>query len=189
LKDPDDPEVQTFSRSSSPTELLFGPAQLAAVLILLGLYRFKTEEAAVLIAALVGDLVAPVVGALFGRHDYQMPFFSSQKTMEGSLCGVFLGTCSSVYFFLYCFAVPFLPLRVVLIYAGLAAVVEGSAPAGLDNLAVPLILTLSKDRVRSFLDTWIGNDAATLLQAGHNNGTVASAAVSSTLDDVAAGTG
>jgi hypothetical protein len=120
-----------------------------------------------------------------------MPFFSSQKTMEGSLCGVFLGTCSSVYFFLYCFAQPFLPLRVVLIYAGLAAVVEGSAPAGLDNLAVPLILILSKDRVRSFLDTWIGDEAATL-QAGHNNGTVASAAVaavvSSTLDDVAAGT-
>lgn len=193
MKDPDDTEVQTFSRSSAPTELLFGPAQLAAVLILLGLYRFKTEEAAVLTAALVGDLVAPVVGALFGRHDYQMPFFSSQKTMEGSLCGVFLATCSSVYFFLYCFAQPFLPLRVVLIYAGIAAVVEGTAPAGLDNLAVPLILTLSKDRVRSFLDTWIGcEEAAILHQAGHNNnGTVASAAaeaVSSTLGDVAAGT-
>jgi dolichol kinase len=183
LKDPEDPEVQSFSRSCSPTELLFGPAQYALVLIILGLYRFKSEEAAVLIAALVGDVMAPVIGAIFGRHDYQMPF-SSQKTMEGSLCGVFLGTCSSVYFFLYCFGLQLLPLRVVLAYAGIAAVVEGSAPASMDNLAVPLILTLSKNRVRSFLGTFIGETLVQSLQAETGSNASAAAAVSSTLGDL-----
>lgn len=151
--------MQTFSRACSPAELLFGPVQFALVLIFLGLNRFITEDAAVLTAALVGDLIAPVIGAVFGRHDYHMPF-SSQKTMEGSLCGVFLGTCSFLYFFLYCFGLQLLPLRVVLAYAGIAAVVEGSAPNSMDNLAVPVVLMLSIDRVRSFLDTFIGDTLA-----------------------------
>lgn len=153
MKDPEDFEVETYA--CSPTELLFGPVQFALVLIFLGLHRFVTEDAAILTASLVGDLVAPVIGAVFGRHDYHMPC-SVQKTMEGSLCGVFLGTCSSTYFFLYMFGLQLLPLRVVLAYAGIAAVVEGSAPNGMDNLAVPLVLMLSIDRVRSFLDTVIG---------------------------------
>lgn len=98
----------------------------------------------------VGDAIAPMVGSLFGRHVYQMPLAQS-KTMEGSVCGVFLGTCWASYFFLYCLGIPFLPLHIVLAYAGIAAIVEGTAPANMDNLVVPVLLHFSMDRVQQWL--------------------------------------
>jgi dolichol kinase len=140
-----------MSRSSSPSELLFGPVQFVAVLVFLGLYRFMTDEAAIVTAALgIGDAMAPIAGNLYGRHVYQMPL-ASPKTMEGSVCGVFLGTCSSSYFFLYCLGIPFLPLRIVLAYAGIAAMVEGTAPGNMDNLVVPIVIHFSMDRVQRWL--------------------------------------
>jgi len=154
LKDPEDVEVQTLSRSSSPSELLFGPLQFAAVLVVLGLYRFQTTEAAVVTAAVgMGDACAPVIGSWFGRHPYQMPL-ASQKTMEGSVCGVFMGSCSATYFFLFCLRIrPFLPLRLVLAYAGIAAVVEGTCADYIDNLAVPIAIHFSMDnRVEQWLE-------------------------------------
>jgi phytol kinase len=150
-KDPNDIEVQTLSRSSVPSELLFGPFQYMALLVGLGLYRFMTDEAAIIMAAVgIGDAVAPMVGSFYGRHVYQMPF-APIKTMEGSVCGVFLGTCSASYFFLYGLGRPFLPLRIILAYAGIAALVEGTTPGHMDNLAVPIILHFSMDRVIQWL--------------------------------------
>jgi dolichol kinase len=150
-KDPEDSEVQTMSISSSPSELLFGPSLFCSVMVFLGMYKFMTEEAAIILAAVgSGDAVAPIIGCLYGRHVYRMPL-GPQKTMEGSVCGVFIGTVSATYFFSYCLGVPLLPLRIVLAYAGIAAVVEGTAPGNMDNLAVPLALHFSMDRVQKWL--------------------------------------
>lgn len=154
MKDPEDVDVQSLSLSSSPSELLFGPVQFAAVFVILGLYRFQTAEAAVVTAAIgIGDAIAPVIGGWFGRHRYQMPL-ASQKTMEGSVCGVFMGSCSATYFFLFCLRIrPFLPLRLVLAYATIAAVVEGTCPGYTDNLAVPIAIHFSMEsRVEQWLD-------------------------------------
>lgn len=144
--------MQTLSRSSSPSELLGGPVQWAGVLVLLGLYRFMTEEAAIVMAAMgIGDALAPLAGSLYGRHVYQMPL-APPKTMEGSVCGVFLGTCLASYGFVYGLGiVPLVPLRLVLIYAGIAAIVEGTTPGHVDNLSVPVVLHLSMERVRQWL--------------------------------------
>ena len=136
----------------------FGPAVYAAVLVVLGLYRFMTAEAAVIVAAVgVGDTLAPLVGINFGRHVYHMPLTNS-KTMEGSVVGVFLGTCAGCYFLLYTMGIALLPLRIVLAYAGIAAMVEGSSPETLDNVMVPLALHFSMDRVQAVLGNWTKMD-------------------------------
>lgn len=145
--------MQTLSNSASPSELLFGPSQFAAVLVFLGLYRFQTHQAAVVVAACgIGDAMAPIFGEWFGRHPYQMPL-ASQKTMEGSVCGVFMGSCSASYFFLFFLGIrPFLPLRLVMAYGAIAAMVEGSCPDYMDNLAVPVALICSMARIEQLLD-------------------------------------
>lgn len=151
MRDPDDEEVQILSRSSSPTELLLGPLQLYGIMIWLGLTRFRSEESAILIAAIgIGDGIAPWIGKEFGRHLYHMPF-AQPKTMEGSVVGVFLGTVVGCYFFYWVFQIPFLPLRIFLAYAAIAAVVEGTAPSHMDNLLVAVVLHLSIDRVQAWL--------------------------------------
>ena len=152
-KDPDhDVEVQALSRSSSPSELLWGPVQLTAVLIYLGLYHFMTTPAVVLAAALgVGDgWAAPLIGTHYGRHVYHVPL-GSRKSMEGSVVGVLLGTVSGCYLYLYLTGLPLLPLRVLLSYGAIAALVEGTAPANIDNFAISVVLLFSMDRVEQWL--------------------------------------
>ena len=140
------------SSCSSPSELLFGPLQLAAVFVWLGLNRFQTQEAAIVAAALgVGDgLLAPLVGLQYGRHRYTMPL-SDPKTMEGSLVGVFLGTCIGIYLFLPLMGLPLLPLRIVLVYAVLAAVAEGGSPGQVDNLMIPVVMLFSASKIQELL--------------------------------------
>ena len=151
MKDPEDTEVQNLSQSSSPTDLLFGPLQSCLVLIWLGLYRFMTEEASILAAAMgLGDTVAPMIGKRFGRHVYRMPL-ASQKTMEGTIVGVFLGTVCGCYLYLYLLGIPLLPLRMILAYGGIAAMVEGTAVSKLDNLVVPMALHFSIGKVQEWL--------------------------------------
>jgi CDP-diglyceride synthetase len=150
-KDPDDEEVQMMSRSSSPSELLLGPFQLCLVLIWLGFTQFMGEEAALILAAIgIGDGVSPWIGVHYGRHVHRMPF-SMPKTMEGSVCGVFLGTIAGSYAYMYMLGMPLLPLRIVLAVSAIAAVVEGTAPANMDNLILPLVMHLSVDRVKAWL--------------------------------------
>lgn len=151
-KDPDDTEVQALSRSSSPSELLWGPMQFTGILVYLGLYHFMTARAAILIAALaVGDSgAAPLIGSLYGRHVYQMPL-AARKSMEGSVVGVFLGTVAGIYIFFYLLGFDVLPLRLVLSYGAIAAIVEATSPSGLDNLILSTVLHFSIDRI----DDWL----------------------------------
>jgi len=63
LKDPNDIDVRTMSRSSSPNELLHGPLQFTVFMMWVGLNRFMTIEGAILVAALgIGDGIAAIVG-------------------------------------------------------------------------------------------------------------------------------
>ena len=151
-KDPDDVDVQNLSRSSSPSDLLFGPLQLCTIMIYCGLYQFMTQEAAILTAAVgVGDGLAPMIGNLYGRHQYQMPL-ANKKTMEGSIVGVFLGTVAASYVYISMMGIhPIPPLRCVLVYGIVAAIVEGSSPGNFDNLSTALIIHFSLDTI----DEWV----------------------------------
>lgn len=150
LRDPTDADVQNFSLSSSPTELLLGPLLLAGVFLWLTLYQFMTEESAVIAAVSFGDGLAPLIGSRWGRHIYSVPF-SNLKTMEGSVVGVFLGTVFGCYFFLYMMGIPLLPLRMILAYAGIAAVAEGTSPGNLDNVVTSVVLHFSIERVKALM--------------------------------------
>jgi len=150
LRDPNDLEVQALSLSSSPTELLLGPLLLAGVFTWLTLYQFMSEEAAIIAAASFGDALAPLIGSRWGRHLYSVPF-SKLKTMEGSVVGVFLGTVAGCYFYMYMMGIMLLPLRMILAYAGIAAVAEGTAPSNLDNIVTCLVLHFSMERVQQLL--------------------------------------
>lgn len=147
LKDSDDVEVQYFSRSGEvPTELLLGPLQWMLCLIYLGLNHFMEPQAAITVSAIfLGDsALAPLLGETFGRHPYQMPL-ARKKTMEGSLMGVFLGTCIGSYVLLLLMGLEIPPLRNMLVYGLLAAVAEGTTPGNWDNVSIFCILRFVED--------------------------------------------
>ena len=98
----------------------------------------------------VGDGIAPWIGGQYGRHIYRMPL-SRNRTMEGSVVGVFLGTIAASYFYFYVLGLEWWPLRMFLAYAAIAAVTEGTSPGNLDNLLVPIVLHFSMDKVRMWL--------------------------------------
>ncbi|KAG7366081.1 cytidylyltransferase family protein [Nitzschia inconspicua] len=150
LRDPTDLEVQNWSLSSSPSELLLGPVFLAAVFLWLTLYQFMTEEAAIVAAVSFGDALAPLIGSRWGRHLYSVPF-SKFKTMEGSVVGVFLGTIAASYFYMFMMGMTLLPLRIILAYAGIAAVAEGTAPGNCDNFVICVVLHFSIPRIQQLL--------------------------------------
>ena len=153
LADPNDVDVQnmTSSLSTSPTNLLFGPLQFAGLMVWLGLYRFMTVEAAIIVAAVgVGDGVAPLIGSRYGRHIFQLPW-TSLKTMEGTVVGVFLGTIAGIYTYLVMMGIPVIPLRMVLAYAAIGGVAEATSLSSCDNLVIPVVLHLSIDRVQELL--------------------------------------
>lgn len=120
-------------------------------MVWLGLREFRTESAAVVLGACgIGDGIAPLIGALYGRHRYQVPL-GQQKTMEGSVVGLFLGTVVGSYLYSWILGIPMLPLRITLVYGGIAAVVEGTAPGNIDNLTLPVVLLFSMDKVKEVL--------------------------------------
>ena len=54
-----------MSRSSAPSELLYGPLQFTIFMMYVGTQLFMTLEGAILVAALgIGDGIAPIVGKL-----------------------------------------------------------------------------------------------------------------------------
>ena len=151
LNDPDDVDVKNLSRSSTPSELLFGPLQLCCVMCWLSLYHFMTQEAAILAAEVgIGDGLAPLIGTQYGRHTYCMPL-SNRKTMEGSVVGVFLGTVAACYVFMTAMGLEIPPLRCVLVYGILAAMVEGSSPGNFDNVSVAIVMHLSMDEIKKWI--------------------------------------
>eukprot|EP00978_Attheya_sp_CCMP212_P030565 scaffold112755_cov63-Attheya_sp.AAC.1 len=148
LRDANDEDVRTMSRSSSPSELLYGPLQFTIIMNWLGLFHFMSEEAAIIMAALgFGDGIAPLIGKYCGKHSYRMPL-SSKKTLEGSIGGVFLGTIGGAYFFSYMLGIPVLPLQVILTLATIAMVVEGTSFNNCDNILLPVAMLYSLKYVK-----------------------------------------
>ena len=146
IRDPNDKDVRSMSRSGSPSELLMGPLQFTGVMTIVGLFLFRQNIACLIMAAVgVGDGIAPLIGGRFGRHSqYRSPLVSKKedvKSYEGSL-GVFVGTLIGYYVF-SSIAIPLGPLikfSSLCLYALTAALVEGLAPSNVDNIAIPIVL-------------------------------------------------
>lgn len=143
LADPDDVDVQTMSRSSSPRELLYGPLQFTIFMMWLGTSKFMTVEGVILVAALgIGDGIAPIIGRYYGRIRYRFPL-GGEKSFEGSFFGVFLGTIGGSYFFLYMLGLPMLSYEVLIKVGIISTVAEATAPGNWDNIFLPMVLHLS----------------------------------------------
>ena len=145
-----DDDVQNYTLTNAPSSLLFGPAFHTCVMTWLILRHFMTVESAVVAAATLGDGLAPIVGELFGRHIYSFPW-TKRLTVEGSVVGVLLGTVVGCYFYLYMMGLPLLPLRMILMYATIATVAEGTSISLFDNLIVPVMIHITMEPVQMWL--------------------------------------
>lgn len=150
VRDTQDIDVQNYSVTNSPTDLLLGPTFHAGVMVWLSLRHFMTTEAAIIAAATLGDGIAPIVGEKFGRHIYRFPW-TKRLTIEGSVVGVLLGTVVGCYYYMYMMGLPLLPLRMILTYGTIATVAESSSIAVMDNIIVPVMLHLCIDPVQMWL--------------------------------------
>jgi dolichol kinase len=110
----------------------------------------KMDSAIILAAVGIGDTIAPWIGATFGRHTYRMPL-GSLKTMEGSVCGVFMGTILGSYMNIWLLDLSLLPLRILISYATVAAVAEALAPSTIDNVVISVTLLVTMQRIAEFL--------------------------------------
>lgn len=87
LRDPNDPDVITMSRSGNPTELCEGPLFFTIIMTLCGLFLFMEKDGVYIMACLgFGDGFAPLFGGYFPLWPYPtFPFGPKDyKTVSGS---------------------------------------------------------------------------------------------------------
>ncbi|KAL3803617.1 hypothetical protein ACHAW5_006379 [Stephanodiscus triporus] len=143
LKDPEDEDVRSMSRTSSPSELLFGPLQMTLIMCRIGLTRFMTEIGVVVMASLVGDGVAAMVGIEYGKRAYRMPLVGGDKSVEGTI-GCALGTMGAILFFSYMCGVEVTGgYRMLVAYGIVSAIVEATALRNFDNLLLALAMEMA----------------------------------------------
>lgn len=140
VRDANDKDVKSMSRSGDPTELLYGPWQFTIIMIVVGLTLYGRPEACLIMGAVgVGDGIAPL---LAGRHKYKTLGGAGIKSLEGSL-GMIVGSTFGYYFYSWIVsAYPLLPLPQVILCAIVASVVEGLSPYNMDNVTIPVSMYL-----------------------------------------------
>lgn len=151
LKDPEDEDVRTLSRTSSPSELLYGPLQMTLIMCYVGLTKYMTFTGIAIMASLVGDGTAALVGIQYGKHKYRlMGSLSGEKSVEGSL-GCVVGTVGGMLLFSYvCNVVvgygdgeEVVGWRMLGAYGCVAAVVEASSLRNWDNFLLAVAMEVS----------------------------------------------
>jgi Dolichol kinase len=146
LADPNDIDVRILSRSSSPSELLWGPLHFILFMMWVGTQQFMTKEGAILVAALgIGDGIAPIVGKYYGNLKYRLPL-GGQKSIEGSLFGVFLGSIVGCYAFIHALDLQSSHMNRIVATAAIATFAEAIAPGNCDNFFIPLMIHFSIQR-------------------------------------------
>lgn len=146
LADPNDIDVRTMSRSSSPSELLYGPLQFTLVMIYLGTQMFMTVEGVLIISALgIGDGLAPIIGRYYGNIKYRFPL-GGQKSVEGSFFGLFLGTIGGFLLFNRLFGLRDVAMKNLGIIGVIATFAEAIAPGNCDNVFIPIVLHFTFQR-------------------------------------------
>mmetsp|Transcript_17076 Transcript_17076/g.24155 ORF Transcript_17076/g.24155 Transcript_17076/m.24155 type:complete len:163 (-) Transcript_17076:470-958(-) len=152
LADPNDVEVQTMSRSSSPSELLYGPLQFTLLMMWVGVSKFMSTEGALIMAALgIGDGIAPVIGKYYGRIRFRLPM-STEKSLEGSIFGVFFGTIGAAYMFLHVLGLPLLSFKQIASIGLIATAAEASAPRNFDNIFLPMVIHFSIKKMPALIE-------------------------------------
>ena len=142
LKDPDDPDVRTMSRSGDPFELCLGPLFFTLVMSAVGLALFRTAAGVCVMAALgFGDGLAPVVGQRVPVGRYRCP--GGVKTLSGS-AAMFGGSIVGVVVLRAAIGKPDMLVWPKLIgLAASATITEALSPRDADNFLIPLAVLLT----------------------------------------------
>lgn len=148
LKDPEDEDVRSMSRTSSPSELLYGPLQMTLIMCYVGLTKFMTQTGIIMMASLVGDWMAAVIGIQYGKHKYKLPL-GGEKSIEGSI-GCVIGTMAGLWFYLYMCGMDVVGWRELVAYGILSAIVEATSLHNWDNLLLAMIMGLSTNYVPNY---------------------------------------
>jgi len=138
-----------MSRTSSPSELLYGPLQMTLIMCYVGLTKFMTPAGILIMASLVGDGVAAIVGMQYGRHIYKVPL-GSEKSIEGTI-GCAIGTIGGMWFYSYMCGIELMDSalgggggwKAYLAYGCLSAAVEATALRNWDNLLLAMTMELA----------------------------------------------
>jgi len=145
LKDPEDQDVRSMSRSSSPSELLYGPLQLTIIMSYTGLTKFMTKSGIIIMGAFVGDWLAALIGVHYGKHKFTVPL-GGQKSIEGSF-GCVLGTMAGISFYSYMVGMEIEEWKTLFTYGVISAVVEGTAWREWDNAFLAAAMEFSAKRL------------------------------------------
>ena len=142
VRNPNDKDVVSMSRTGDPRELLLGPLQFTLVMTVVGLLLFRSPSSCLIMGAVgIGDGIAPLVGSRYGTHKYRSPYVNEAgtcKSVEGSVA-VFAGTVFGYYVYSFVISAPItLSAYAVCVCAIVAALVEGLSPSNIDNLAIPV---------------------------------------------------
>jgi phytol kinase len=152
LKDPNDQDVLTMTRTGSPEELLNGPIIFTIIMTIVGLKLYRTQLGVVLMACLgYGDGIAPLVGYYFpcGTHYPTFPYGpTDKKTLTGSL-GFYVASLVGYQLLKGLildsereFATGADELAMMMRVAAIVAVTEGIS-GEYDNPCIALVVTLS----------------------------------------------
>lgn len=122
---------------------------VAAFTLFSNLIPFFVIPALGLTAMYLGDGIAPIIGAKYGKHKYTIR--NATRSLEGSI-SVFIGSLLGAWvcwLFLDVFATGGMPVFnaaqiaiLSVICAISATLIEAISPPGFDNLTVPLLTTL-----------------------------------------------
>ena len=135
MRDPEDEDVHLMSRTSSPSELLYGPLQMTLIMIYVGLTKFATPEVgAIIMSSFIGDAFAAIIGIQYGRYTYKVPL-GGTKSIEGNI-GCILGTILGIRFYLYVLGIEKMELKMLLTYGVVSTVSEATAVKDWDNLVI-----------------------------------------------------
>jgi len=155
IKDRNDPDVRTMSRTGDPFELCMGPLMFTIVMCVVGLYLFGRSEGAMVMAIVGwGDGFAPVIGERYGKTRYIVRG-GRYKSVEGSVaCFLFslLGMkvnqnrtrktgedlLENDQVFNFFLGYPYYNFGVWTLLALVGTAVEAISPSDWDNILIPL---------------------------------------------------
>mmetsp|Transcript_12600 Transcript_12600/g.31002 ORF Transcript_12600/g.31002 Transcript_12600/m.31002 type:complete len:243 (-) Transcript_12600:159-887(-) len=147
LKDRNDRDVKTMTRTGNPTELVLGPLMFTSVMISIGLNLFQREEGPYIMAVLgFGDGIAPVIGKRYGRTWYKLS--GRKKSVEGSV-GCFLASLFGLQVFRFVMGYPHYNFYVWTGVSLIGTLVEAASPGDFDNLTIPASIHFALPYIRN----------------------------------------
>jgi dolichol kinase len=115
-----------------------------------GLTRFMTPTGVIVMASLVGDGIAAMIGIEYGKHPYRVHPLGGTKSVEGTL-GCAFGTMGGIVFYSYMTGIDVLSSggggggygAVLATYGCISAIVEATALRNYDNMLLALAMEMT----------------------------------------------